>query len=78
MIGQFRLQLGHLLVQLVAARFLLCQPRGQGRFTDDEMFGTFNMGLGMIVVVDPQEAPKGEMVVGEVVPQSGPDRVVIS
>ncbi|TMC84753.1 MAG: phosphoribosylformylglycinamidine cyclo-ligase [Chloroflexi bacterium] len=52
--------------------------RRRGRVTDDEMFGTFNMGLGMIVVVDPQEAPKGEMVVGEVVPQSGPDRVVIS
>jgi len=52
--------------------------RRRGHVTDDEMFGTFNMGLGMIVVVDPQEVPKGEMVVGEVVPQSGPDRVVIS
>jgi phosphoribosylformylglycinamidine cyclo-ligase len=51
--------------------------RKRGRISDDEMWGTFNMGLGMIVVVDPKDAPKGAIVVGEVVKQSGPDRVRI-
>ncbi len=49
--------------------------RQRGRVSDDEMWGTFNMGLGMILVVDPKDVPKGAMVVGEVVMQSGPDRV---
>jgi phosphoribosylformylglycinamidine cyclo-ligase len=56
--------------------FGLVQKRG--RITDDEMLGTFNMGLGMIVVVDPAEVPAGATVVGEVVQQTGPDRVNIS
>jgi phosphoribosylformylglycinamidine cyclo-ligase len=43
--------------------------------TDDEMWGTFNMGLGMILVMDPKDAPKDATVVGQVVEQSGPDRV---
>jgi phosphoribosylformylglycinamidine cyclo-ligase len=51
--------------------------RKRGRVSDDEMWGTFNMGLGMILVVDPKEVPKGALVVGEVVEQSGPDRVSI-
>ena len=51
--------------------------RKRGRVADDEMYGTFNMGLGMIVVVDPSDVPTGSQVVGEVVRQSGPDRVVI-
>ena len=51
--------------------------RKRGRISDDEMWGTFNMGLGMILVVDPKEVPKGALVVGEVVKQSGPDRVSI-
>jgi phosphoribosylformylglycinamidine cyclo-ligase len=52
--------------------------RKRGRISDDEMWGTFNMGLGMILVVDPKEVPNGALVVGEVVKQSGPDRVSIS
>src|SRR5437870_7910073 len=49
--------------------------RKRGRIADDEMYGTFNMGLGMIVVVDREEVPSGATVVGEVVGQTGPDRV---
>jgi phosphoribosylformylglycinamidine cyclo-ligase len=56
--------------------------RKRGRIADDEMYGTFNMGLGMILVADPSdlpsELPSGAIVVGEVVRHSGPDRVVIS
>jgi phosphoribosylformylglycinamidine cyclo-ligase len=52
--------------------------RKRGRIADDEMNGTFNMGLGMILVVDPADVPPGGEVVGEVVRHSGPDRVVIS
>ncbi|MHB8587826.1 MAG: phosphoribosylformylglycinamidine cyclo-ligase [Candidatus Dormibacteraceae bacterium] len=51
--------------------------RKRGRVADDEMHGTFNMGLGMILVVDPSDVPSGATVVGEVVRHSGPDRVVI-
>jgi phosphoribosylformylglycinamidine cyclo-ligase len=51
--------------------------RKRGRIADDEMHGTFNMGLGMILVVDPSDVPAGAQVVGEVVRHSGPDRVVI-
>ena len=51
--------------------------RKRGRIADDEMYGTFNMGLGMILVVDPADVPSGAAVVGEVVRHSGPDRVVI-
>jgi phosphoribosylformylglycinamidine cyclo-ligase len=51
--------------------------RKRGRIADDEMYGTFNMGLGMILVVDPTDVPSGAMVVGEVVRHSGPDRVAV-
>jgi len=51
--------------------------RKRGRIADDEMYGTFNMGLGMILVVGRDHVPAGAMVVGEVVRQLGPDRVRI-
>ena len=52
--------------------------RRRGRVSDDEMWGTFNMGLGMILVVDPKDAPSDALVVGQVVDRSGPDRVIFS
>lgn len=51
--------------------------RKRGRISDDEMLATFNMGLGMVVVVDEKDVPPGAQVVGEVVRHTGPDRVVI-
>lgn len=41
----------------------------QGRITDDEMFHVFNMGLGMLVVVPPEQAESvpGVHIVGEIV-----------
>jgi phosphoribosylformylglycinamidine cyclo-ligase len=51
--------------------------RKRGRISDDEMLGTFNMGLGMILVVDAKDVPRGAQVVGEVVRHTGPDRVLI-
>ena len=52
--------------------------RKRGNIADDEMFRTFNMGLGMILVMDAKDVPAGTQVVGEVVRQVGPERVVIS
>ncbi|HET7419123.1 MAG TPA: phosphoribosylformylglycinamidine cyclo-ligase [Candidatus Dormibacteraeota bacterium] len=52
--------------------------RRRGRVSDDEMWGTFNMGLGMVLVLDPKDVPQDALVVGEVVKQSGPERVEIS
>jgi phosphoribosylformylglycinamidine cyclo-ligase len=51
--------------------------RKRGRIADDEMYGTFNMGLGMILIVGSGDVPAGATVVGEVVRHTGPDRVVI-
>jgi phosphoribosylformylglycinamidine cyclo-ligase len=51
--------------------------RERGRIADDEMYGTFNMGLGMILVVDREDIPKDALVIGEVVRHTGPDRVAI-
>ena len=56
--------------------FALVQKRGP--ITDDEMFGTFNMGLGMILVMSGKNVPAGATVVGEVVRHAGPERVSIS
>jgi phosphoribosylformylglycinamidine cyclo-ligase len=52
--------------------------RKRGRIAADEMYGTFNMGLGMILAVDPAEVPAGATVVGEVVSHGDRERVVIS
>jgi phosphoribosylformylglycinamidine cyclo-ligase len=49
-----------------------------GRVTDEEMWNTFNMGLGMIVIADRKDVPDGALVVGEVVPLRGPERVTFS
>jgi phosphoribosylformylglycinamidine cyclo-ligase len=49
----------------------------RGRVSDDEMCATFNMGLGMILAVNPHDVGPGAPVVGEVVEQRGPERVVI-
>ncbi|HEV2414259.1 MAG TPA: phosphoribosylformylglycinamidine cyclo-ligase [Candidatus Dormibacteraeota bacterium] len=51
--------------------------RRRGHISDDEMWGTFNMGLGMILVMDPVDVPSGALVVGEVVEQNGPEKVSI-
>ncbi|HEY4027282.1 MAG TPA: phosphoribosylformylglycinamidine cyclo-ligase [Candidatus Dormibacteraeota bacterium] len=45
----------------------------RGRIADEEMLGTFNMGLGMVVVTD--GPVPGLPVVGRVVEQTGPLRV---
>jgi len=51
--------------------------RKRGKVSNDEMLGTFNMGLGMVLVMDGSDVPPGAQVVGEVVRHSGPDRVMI-
>ena len=54
---------------------IFAEIRRRGRISDDEMWRTFNMGLGMILAMGPTDVPKDALVVGEVVKQSGPDRV---
>jgi phosphoribosylformylglycinamidine cyclo-ligase len=55
--------------------FRLIQERG--RVADEEMLGTFNLGLGMVLVMDPATA--GALpVVGEVVEQTGAQRVLFA
>jgi phosphoribosylformylglycinamidine cyclo-ligase len=56
---------------------IFAEIRRRGRISDDEMWGTFNMGLGMILVLDPKDVPKDALVVGEVVKQSGTERADI-
>ncbi|HEY8760302.1 MAG TPA: phosphoribosylformylglycinamidine cyclo-ligase [Candidatus Dormibacteraeota bacterium] len=49
----------------VPAIFREIQERG--RVSDEEMFGTFNMGIGMILMMDRALVPSGSLVIGEVV-----------
>jgi phosphoribosylformylglycinamidine cyclo-ligase len=53
----------------------------RGRVDAEEMAGTFNLGLGIVLVVAPEAASRFDgaegRVVGEVVRRSGPRRVVI-
>jgi phosphoribosylformylglycinamidine cyclo-ligase len=49
----------------VPAIFAEIQERG--RVSDEEMFGTFNMGIGMVLVMERSLVPPGSLVIGEVV-----------
>ena len=53
----------------------------RGNISEDEMFGTFNMGVGMVVIVDQSDAEKvvniidGSAVIGEI--QAGADKIIL-
>lgn len=53
----------------------------RGNISEDEMFGTFNMGVGMVVIVDQTDAEKvlniidGSAVIGEI--QEGADKIIL-
>lgn len=53
----------------------------RGNIAEDEMFGTFNMGVGMVVIVDQTDAEKvlniidGSAVIGEI--QEGSDKIIL-
>ncbi|WP_312313424.1 phosphoribosylformylglycinamidine cyclo-ligase [Empedobacter brevis] len=53
----------------------------RGNIAEEEMFGTFNMGVGMVVIVDQTDAEKvlniidGSAVIGEV--QEGADKIIL-
>ena len=49
----------------VPAIFREIQERG--RITDEEMQGTFNLGIGLVLVMDRAEVPSSALVIGEVV-----------
>jgi phosphoribosylformylglycinamidine cyclo-ligase len=63
--------------------FKLIEARG---VNSDEMWRTFNMGIGMVLVIRADEVPRllraldgsGAAVIGQVVAQDGPERVSIS
>ena len=59
--------------------FRVIQERG--RVAPEEMQGTFNLGLGMVLVMSPENAARVSgteaFVVGEVVAQNGPRRVTV-
>jgi phosphoribosylformylglycinamidine cyclo-ligase len=64
----------------VPAIFQLIAERG--RVDLDEMFGTFNMGIGMVLVMSPEAAARAEgeglVRVGDVGVRRGPQRVILS
>ncbi|QES92886.1 phosphoribosylformylglycinamidine cyclo-ligase [Empedobacter brevis] len=53
----------------------------RGNIAEEEMFGTFNMGVGMVVIVDQTDAEKvlniidGSAVIGEI--QKGADKIIL-
>ncbi|MFV0208731.1 phosphoribosylformylglycinamidine cyclo-ligase [Empedobacter falsenii] len=53
----------------------------RGNIAEDEMFGTFNMGVGMVVIVDQSDAEKvvniidGSAIIGEI--QEGADKIIL-
>ena len=53
----------------------------RGEIAEDEMFGTFNMGVGMVVIVNQADAEKvvniidGSAVIGEI--QEGSDKIIL-
>lgn len=51
--------------------------QSRGRVSDEEMWNTFNMGLGMILVMAASDVPASAKVVGEVVEQKSAERVAI-
>jgi phosphoribosylformylglycinamidine cyclo-ligase len=50
----------------------------RGRVSEDEMLGTFNMGLGMILVIEARDIRSGMHVIGQVAEQKGPERVLFT
>ncbi|MGH7902879.1 MAG: phosphoribosylformylglycinamidine cyclo-ligase [Candidatus Dormibacteraceae bacterium] len=64
----------------VPALFALIAARGG--ITEEEMYGTFNMGIGMVLVCSPVWAERltgaHAFPIGEVVEQAGPQRVLLS
>jgi phosphoribosylformylglycinamidine cyclo-ligase len=56
---------------------IFSEIQARGRVSDDEMWNTFNMGLGMILVMAASDVPDGAIVVGDVMTHEGPERVVI-
>jgi phosphoribosylformylglycinamidine cyclo-ligase len=43
------------------------QIQERGRVGEEEMFRTFNCGIGMVLVMEPGQVPPGSLVIGEVV-----------
>jgi phosphoribosylformylglycinamidine cyclo-ligase len=46
---------------------IFAEIQERGRVSDEEMFGTFNMGIGMVLVMQRALVPPGSLVIGEVV-----------
>jgi phosphoribosylformylglycinamidine cyclo-ligase len=46
---------------------IFAEIQARGRVSDEEMLRTFNLGIGLILVCDPERVPSGYPVIGEVV-----------